>query len=239
MIVLGRHRAVTHDAWSELAVRTAIEEIVTDAIAHFHPDVFWPGHPGDDGAGDGNPSFYFGAAGVIWALDYLHRIGATRVTEDFRPVLPKLLERTITHFESNSPPGLRETWLAAFRRHGRRTPRDAPCSHVEPSRFGACARRSKCWTANPRAYVGHAWVHGDRNPHGRDDTGTAMARTVRNAGGPTVGRIGGDATRSTLDTRSLRRQRLLAWARSRLRRQYHSVVARMGLVDASAANAGD
>ena len=52
---------------------------------------------------DGNTSFYMGAAGVIWALDYLHRIGATRAAEDFRPVLPKLLERTITDFESNAP----------------------------------------------------------------------------------------------------------------------------------------
>jgi hypothetical protein len=45
MIILGRHRALAHDAWSELAVQTAIEEIVTDAIAHCHPDTFWPGHP--------------------------------------------------------------------------------------------------------------------------------------------------------------------------------------------------
>ena len=103
MIVLGRHRALTHDAWSETAVRAAIEDIAADAIAHFHPDTFWPGHPGDDGVGDGNPSFYFGAAGVIWALDYLHRIGAVGVAADFRPVLPKLLERTITNFKSNSP----------------------------------------------------------------------------------------------------------------------------------------
>src|SRR5262249_40141140 len=101
-IVLGRHRALTHDAWNELAVQSAIVEIVTDAIAHFHPDTFWPGHPSDNGE-DGNPSFYFGAAGVIWALDYLHRSGAVRVADDFRPVLPKLLERTISHFESNSP----------------------------------------------------------------------------------------------------------------------------------------
>ena len=103
MIVLGRHRALTPDAWSELAVRAAIEEIVADAIAQFHPDTFWPGHPSDDGVGDGNTSFYVGAAGVIWALDYLHRIGATRAVEDFRPVLPKLLERTIAAFASNSP----------------------------------------------------------------------------------------------------------------------------------------
>ena len=53
--------------------------------------------------GDGNPSFYWGATGVIWALDYLHRIGAISVTKDFRPVLPGLLERTRAAFESNSP----------------------------------------------------------------------------------------------------------------------------------------
>jgi hypothetical protein len=105
MIVLGRHRPLTHDAWSELAVRAVIEEIAADAISHFDPEGFWPGHPGDDGAVDGNPSFYWGAAGVIWAIDYLHRIGATRVAKDFRPMLPVLLERTVTAFESNSPTG--------------------------------------------------------------------------------------------------------------------------------------
>src|SRR6204780_483371 len=98
MIALGRHRALTQDAWSELAVRAAMEKIAADAIAHFHPDTFCAAHPSDDGVGDGNPSFYYGAAGVIWALDYLHRIGATSVAEDFRPALPKLLERTITSF---------------------------------------------------------------------------------------------------------------------------------------------
>jgi hypothetical protein len=103
MIVLGRHRPLTQDAWNELAVRAAIEEIAADAIAHFDPDEFWPGHPSDDGVGDGSPNLYFGAAGVIWALAYLHRIGATRVAEDFRPVLPKLLERTISKFETSSP----------------------------------------------------------------------------------------------------------------------------------------
>jgi hypothetical protein len=103
MIVLGRHRSLANDTWNELAVRTAIEEIVADAIANFHSDIFWPAHPSDDGVQDGNPSFYCGAAGVIWALDYLHRIDATRVAKDFRPVLPELLERTVTVFERYSP----------------------------------------------------------------------------------------------------------------------------------------
>src|SRR3954453_24057966 len=104
MIVAGRHRPLAHDAWNESAVRTAIQEIAADAIAHFDPDGFWPAHPSDDGVGDGNPSFYTGAAGVIWALDYLHRIGATRVAAAFRPVMPQLLERTVAAFENNSPP---------------------------------------------------------------------------------------------------------------------------------------
>jgi hypothetical protein len=100
MIVLGRHRALAHDAWSESAARDVIEEIAADAIAHFDRDAFWPAHPGDDGVRDGNPCFYCGAAGVMWALDYLHRVGATRVAADFRPVLPKLLERTIADFRA-------------------------------------------------------------------------------------------------------------------------------------------
>lgn len=102
MIVLDRHRPLAHDAWSELAVRAAIEEIAADAIAHFDPDTFWPGHPTGEREEDGDPSFYKGAAGVIWALDYLHRVGAVSAAEDFRPVLPKLLERTITDFEASS-----------------------------------------------------------------------------------------------------------------------------------------
>jgi hypothetical protein len=68
MITPGRHRPLAQDAWNESAVRVAIDEIAADAIAHFHPDTFWPAHPSDDGVGDGDPSFYKGAAGVIWAV---------------------------------------------------------------------------------------------------------------------------------------------------------------------------
>jgi hypothetical protein len=103
MITPGRHRPLACDAWNELAARTVIEEIVADATAQFHSDNFWPAHPCEDGAGDGDPSFYKGAAGVIWALDYLRRMGATRVAQDFRLVLPKLMERTIVDHEASSP----------------------------------------------------------------------------------------------------------------------------------------
>lgn len=110
MIVLGRHRPLTQDAWNESAVRAAIEEIAADAVDHFDPDRFWPAHPSEDGGADGDPSFYKGAAGVIWALDYLHRVGAARVAADFRPALPRLMERTIADFEASSP--------ADYEKHG-------------------------------------------------------------------------------------------------------------------------
>jgi len=102
MIALGRHRPLVHDAWSESAARAAIKEIAADAVAHFDPDGFWPGHPSGEGENDGDPSFYKGAAGVIWALDYLHRVGALSAAANFRSVLPKLMERTIADFEASS-----------------------------------------------------------------------------------------------------------------------------------------
>jgi hypothetical protein len=213
VIVLGRHRPLAGDAWNELAVRAVIEEIAADAIAHFDPGTFWPAHPGDDGVADGNPSFYWGAAGVIWALDYLHRIGAVSVTEDFRPVLPRLLERTVAAFESLSP--------TDYAKHGSFLFGDMGAAlvamRVAPTPVLAdlvhTPRRSKYGIADPGADVGHARIHAGRNPHGRDDRGNAMARPVRNAGGPAVGRSGGDAARPTLDTRSLWCQRPLARAR--------------------------
>src|SRR3954466_8272968 len=102
MIVPSRHRPLVDSAWNEEAVRDAIEEIAADAIARFDPDGFWPGHPSGEGENDGDPSFYKGAAGVIWALDYLHRIGAVSAAADFRAVLPKLIERTQADHQSSS-----------------------------------------------------------------------------------------------------------------------------------------
>src|SRR3954471_14274683 len=102
MIVPSRHRPLVHDAWSESAARGAIEEIAADAIGHFDPEGFWPGHPSGEGEDDGDPSFYKGAAGVIWALDYLHRVGAVSAAADFRPVLAKLIERTVADHEASS-----------------------------------------------------------------------------------------------------------------------------------------
>jgi hypothetical protein len=47
----------------------------------------------DDGLPDGLERVYFGAAGVIWALEYLHRAGAIADPGDLASVLEKAGER--------------------------------------------------------------------------------------------------------------------------------------------------
>lgn len=92
MIDPSRHVPLRPLPWSASEASAAIEEIVADATTHFDAERFWPSHPREDGAPDGMANLWIGAAGVIWALDYLARLGATRARLDFRAVVPRLLE---------------------------------------------------------------------------------------------------------------------------------------------------
>jgi hypothetical protein len=78
MIEATRHVALKPLVWDSAEAQTAIDEIVDDAYAQLDEARFWPAHPQDDGAENGDTSLYMGAAGVIWALDYLTRTQATR-----------------------------------------------------------------------------------------------------------------------------------------------------------------
>jgi Lanthionine synthetase C-like protein len=100
MIERARHVPLRLVPWDASDIAAAIEEIVVDAFDHFDNDEFWPAHPLDDLRKGGNSSVYFGASGVIWALDYLWRAGATKSHRDFSPVLPGLLERTRSEMQS-------------------------------------------------------------------------------------------------------------------------------------------
>jgi hypothetical protein len=100
MIERARHVPLRLLPWDPRDIAAAIEENVIDALGHFDYEGFWPGHSLDDLRKDGNSSVYLGASGVIWALDYLRRAGATKSHRDFSPVLPELLERTRVEMES-------------------------------------------------------------------------------------------------------------------------------------------
>src|SRR5476651_979222 len=98
MIDPSRHVPLRPIPWSTREAPAAIEEIVADAASHFDAERFWPSHPREDGRPDGMANLYWGAAGVIWGLDYLARSGATRTRLDFRPMLPRLLEASTAEF---------------------------------------------------------------------------------------------------------------------------------------------
>jgi hypothetical protein len=92
MIEHARHVPLRPIRWSESDATAAIEDIVADGLEHFDAERFWPAHPLDGGIRDGHTSFYFGATGVIWGIDYLGRVGATKARFDFRPILLRLME---------------------------------------------------------------------------------------------------------------------------------------------------
>jgi hypothetical protein len=91
-----RHTALDAAPWDEAVARKAIQAIVDDACERFDSRNLWPPHPGD--ADDGHPDrplipLYFGAAGVVWALQHLREQGAAKVAFDAAAAVDGLLER--------------------------------------------------------------------------------------------------------------------------------------------------
>jgi hypothetical protein len=85
----GRHEALNFSSWDEASARDAIEEIVSDTEAHFDNDRFWPRHPREDGQGV-LKGLWFGAAGVIWALQYLAERGAASTRLDLADAIDRV-----------------------------------------------------------------------------------------------------------------------------------------------------
>jgi hypothetical protein len=84
--------------WDEQRARACIVGIVGDTEARFRPRLGWPMHPLDADPGDaletGNPSLYFGDCGVLWALNYLHAVGAAELTRPWAVDTDWLLQRS-------------------------------------------------------------------------------------------------------------------------------------------------
>jgi hypothetical protein len=96
----NRHEQLhlTDDDWDATRARACIAAIVRDTEAQFRPNRGWPMHPLDMEAGDDphaeNPSLYFGACGVIWALLYLRAAGAAELDGDWSIPSAWLVQRT-------------------------------------------------------------------------------------------------------------------------------------------------
>jgi hypothetical protein len=101
----ARHVADPHyPAWDEGRTREAIAEIAADALAAGHPETLWPAHPLDDGVPDGLGCVYFGAAGIIWALDALRRRGFIGHRPDFVPYLAAAEEKNAAWYAGGPYP---------------------------------------------------------------------------------------------------------------------------------------
>jgi lantibiotic modifying enzyme len=91
-----RHEALIGEEWSENAVLRTIEDIAQAAHSRFDRQTLWSIHPLDKfNAAQTKPlkMLYFGAAGVIWALDYLNRFGATTAKADYSTTLKDMASK--------------------------------------------------------------------------------------------------------------------------------------------------
>ncbi len=92
-----RHEPCADASWDEASARAWIARYADDAQRTFSPEQLWPAHlldtDGEDAGAVIFPMIYFGAAGVIWALDHLARAGATGPLADFGLVVKELEAR--------------------------------------------------------------------------------------------------------------------------------------------------
>ncbi len=94
-----RHEALSFTSWEEARARDTIEEIVADTEVHFDNERFWPPHPREDGQGI-LKGLWYGAAGVIWALQYLAERGAASTRID----LVDTIDRVYRKFREEEDP---------------------------------------------------------------------------------------------------------------------------------------
>ena len=98
----ARHERLAGTEWNEDRARDAIDRIVADANRIFDPDALWPIHPLDlspERPPDSIKYLYHGAAGVIWALDYLNETGAAPHKRDYLPTVRQLIPRIRDDFD--------------------------------------------------------------------------------------------------------------------------------------------
>ena len=88
------HEPLTGLPWDEGRVRAAIADIAARTEAAFDEEALWPAHPLDfeDGPLERVKSLYLGAAGVIWSLHELERVGAVELRRDWRDVATSLAD---------------------------------------------------------------------------------------------------------------------------------------------------
>lgn len=91
-----RHEPLGSTAWSETKARDAIAQIVQNTHSSFSPRRYWPTHPLDTPKTSPQHMLYWGACGVLWALRYLEKMGATPSGRDYTRYVAPLVARNKT-----------------------------------------------------------------------------------------------------------------------------------------------
>jgi lantibiotic modifying enzyme len=90
----GAFEPLNEEPWDEARVRDGIAAIVADADAAFDPDELWPAHEWDGWRATlPMKNLYVGAAGMVFALDFLRRTGFAETTLDLPSAVTRALER--------------------------------------------------------------------------------------------------------------------------------------------------
>jgi len=113
------HEPLVDDVWNEEHVRRRVREIAADAQSTWDQDTFWPAHEWESWhARLPLKTLYTGAAGVVWALDSLGRVGFADIDLDLAAIARRVLERYREEpdHEDGSMPGfpLPPTWRSSL-----------------------------------------------------------------------------------------------------------------------------
>lgn len=106
MYDVTRHEPLIEAEWNQELALAAIDRIIRDTHARFDRQQLWPIHPLDKISDEPTKPFrmlYFGAAGVIWALDYLRVAGATAMQRDFKDTLIDLAAKNRAEMQLRAP----------------------------------------------------------------------------------------------------------------------------------------
>ena len=89
----NRHENLCSSPWDASVAKMTIERIAADTARQYSSENLWPSHPLDD---DRSPrvfhDLYFGAAGVIWALKYLEKLGLAQKMPNFSQIFETIFE---------------------------------------------------------------------------------------------------------------------------------------------------
>ncbi len=97
----SRHYPLNEIQWDVDQIQRTIRNITNDAVNSFDSENGWPCHPMDSFTGC---NFYMGSAGVLWAVDYLQKLGVSETIFEVETFLEDQLKANREQFKNHPHP---------------------------------------------------------------------------------------------------------------------------------------